>query len=53
MNNAKMMKTNSELMIEARNVAFRVSFLYTKEEIRLYSKAIYAALLWAKKQSCY
>ena len=53
MNNAKMMKTNSELMIEARNVAFRVSFLYTKEEIRLYSKAIYAALLWAKKQSYY
>lgn len=45
------MKTDKELMIEARNAAFRVSFLYTKEEIRLYSRAIFSALIWAKKES--
>lgn len=47
------MKTDKRLMKEARDAAFRVSFLYTKDEIRLYSRAIYAALLWAKKQSIY
>lgn len=47
------MQTNKELMTQARNAAYRVSFLCTKEEIRLYYKAIYAALIWARKQTYY
>lgn len=50
-NHTKVMKTNSELLAHAKNAAYSVSFLTTKEEIRLYYRAIYAALLWAKKQS--
>lgn len=42
------MKVNAKLLVEARGMAYRVSFLTTKEEVRLYYKAIYSALLWGK-----
>lgn len=45
------MKHERKLLEEARNMAYRVSFLTTTEEIRLYYTAIYSALLWAKGNS--
>lgn len=45
------MEDNEELLKVARNAAYRVSFLTTAEEIRLYYSAIYSALLWAKNNS--
>ncbi len=45
------MKDSEDLLKVARNAAYRVSFLITVEEIRLYYNAIYSALLWAKGNS--
>ncbi len=41
--------TNYDLLCKAREAALRVKFLISREELLLYSSALYLAMEWGKK----
>ncbi len=45
--------TNEQLFLEARRAALRVEFIHSVDELRIYTCAIYSAMLWGRHTSCH
>ena len=43
------MKRNEEIWTDAKCAALRVEFLTSREELFLYAKAIYSAMMWGRE----
>ena len=43
------MKRNEEIWTDAKCAALRVEFLTSREELFLYAKAIYFAMMWGRE----
>ncbi|MCD8080308.1 MAG: hypothetical protein LUF04_07835 [Bacteroides sp.] len=43
--------TDEQLFVSARQAALRVDFIQTVDELRLYTCALYTAMLWGKHTS--